>query len=93
MSDAMKVYIQEYLRKEAAVGIVTFNRSAHILANITVVSDNDVREVLSSVLPHSADGGTSISSGLRTCIEVCAVFIHLLKYSKLYFASIDVQLG
>jgi len=92
MSDAMKVYIQEYLRKEASVGIVTFNRSAHILANITVVSDHDMREVLSSVLPHTADGGTSISSGLRTCIEVRAVFIHVLKYSKHYFALTHVQL-
>jgi len=85
MSDAMKIYIQDYLRNGSAVGIVAFNSVAHILANMVVVSDDDVREVLSSVLPYTASGGTSILSGLQTCIAVSAVFIHVPEYSKLYF--------
>jgi len=77
MSDAIKLYIHNYLRDGSAVGIVAFNTTAQILANMTVLSDDDVRKILSSVLPYTADGGTSILFGLQTCIKVCAELIYM----------------
>jgi len=72
MSDAVATYIHEYLRNGTAVGIVTFNSAATTLASMTVITNDQVRSNLASVLPQTASGGTSITSGLNTCIQVCS---------------------
>jgi len=72
MSGAVATYINEYLRNGTAAGIVTFNNAARTLASMTVITNDQVRTNLASVLPQTAGGGTSITSGLNTCIQVCS---------------------
>jgi len=73
ISEIVAIYIQEYLRNGTAAGIVSFNYVAKTLAGMTVVTNEKVRTDLASVLPQTASGGTSITSGLNTCIQVCTL--------------------
>jgi len=75
ISEAVSTYVHEYLRNGTAAGVVTFNHVATTLAGMRVITNEQVRTDLVSVLPQTANGGTSITSGVNTCIQVCTKFL------------------
>ena len=70
MSRLVQIYIEAYLRDNTAVGIVSFEDEATVLAQMTVITSPAVRGSLASKVPTTADGGTSIVAGLQKCQEV-----------------------
>ena len=67
MSLLVQIYIETYLRDNTAVGIVSFEDVATVLAPMTVITSPAVRGSLASKVPTTADGGTRIMAGLENC--------------------------
>ncbi|XP_067930953.1 calcium-activated chloride channel regulator 1-like [Watersipora subatra] len=76
MSQAVKLYLMTYIRDGSAVGIVSFNDTAMIDANMTLITSQSEREGLISKVPTRADGDTNIAAGISTCQKI------LTKYTK-----------
>ncbi|XP_067930947.1 calcium-activated chloride channel regulator 1-like [Watersipora subatra] len=70
MADSASVYILTYLRNGTAVGIVSFESSADLLADMKEISSSADRSFLISALPRSASGGTNIEAGLNECQRI-----------------------
>ena len=67
MSHLVQIYIEAYLKNQTAVGIVSFQSYATVLAPMTVIDSPAVRGSLASKVPTTADGGTRIMAGLEKC--------------------------
>ena len=67
MSHLVQIYIEAYLKEQTAVGIVSFQSYATVLAPMTVIASSAERGSLASKVPTIADGGTSIIAGLEQC--------------------------
>ncbi|XP_067929384.1 calcium-activated chloride channel regulator 1-like isoform X2 [Watersipora subatra] len=70
MTDSASVYILTYLREGTAVGIVSFESSAHLHADMREITSSADRSYLISALPRSAGGGTNIEIGLNECRRI-----------------------
>ncbi|XP_067929386.1 calcium-activated chloride channel regulator 1-like [Watersipora subatra] len=70
MADSASAYILTYLREGTAVGIVSFQSSAYLHADMTEITSSRDRSDLISALPRSAGGGTNIEVGLDECQRI-----------------------
>ena len=75
MSQSVKIYIEAFLRNQTAVGIVSFNSTATLHAPMTALTNSTVRKKLSTKVPASSSGGTSISAGLNKCHKVRIILL------------------
>ncbi|XP_067929388.1 calcium-activated chloride channel regulator 1-like isoform X2 [Watersipora subatra] len=70
MADSASVYISAYLKEGTAVGIVSFQSSAYLHADMREITSSADRSDLISALPRSAGGGTNIEVGLNECQRI-----------------------
>ncbi|KAJ8414193.1 hypothetical protein AAFF_G00050630 [Aldrovandia affinis] len=67
---AAQVFLERTVEEGSKVGLVAFNGSRSLLANLTEVTGPSSREQLVNRLPRDAKGGTNICKGLRGGFEV-----------------------
>ena len=79
----MKIYIEAYLQNQTAVGIVSSQSNATILAPMTVITTTAVRRNLTSCVPTTGGGGSNITAGLQQCQEV-----RFNKYKMLFYVHL-----
>ncbi|XP_071482244.1 calcium-activated chloride channel regulator 1-like, partial [Diadema antillarum] len=63
-------YIRNVIPLKSRLGIVYFDSSATVGAQLTPILDDQTRESLVNSLPPTSGGGTSISNGIQKSIEV-----------------------
>ncbi|XP_039272202.2 calcium-activated chloride channel regulator 1-like isoform X1 [Styela clava] len=63
-------FIKDVVSTGSYVGLVSFQSTSLILAQLTEISDTNSRNYLTALLPRIADGGTGIGSGILKGIEV-----------------------
>ena len=67
---AVTTYILHHLPVGTLVAITEFESNAYLLAVMTNISSDTVRQNLISVLPTVPDGGTEIGAGIELCRQV-----------------------
>ena len=72
-AEASYIVINSVVEAGSYLGLVQFQSSATVLAELTEVTSVYVRENLTSLVPTAASGGTEIFNGLSKAIEVCKV--------------------
>ncbi|XP_067930952.1 calcium-activated chloride channel regulator 4-like [Watersipora subatra] len=70
MSEAVQLYIMSYMRNGSAVGIVSFNNTEILNADITELTSESVRASLITKVPTTARGRTNIGAGLTKCHQI-----------------------
>ncbi|KAK3594734.1 hypothetical protein CHS0354_014159 [Potamilus streckersoni] len=69
-SQAAKYVINNLLPMDSLFGMVSFSSGANILARMTRITDNSVRQSLIEKLPIESGGKTSIGAGLKLAIDL-----------------------
>ncbi|XP_062992750.1 calcium-activated chloride channel regulator 1-like isoform X2 [Elgaria multicarinata webbii] len=72
LKQAAELFILQIVESGSWVGIVTFNSAATKKSDLKQIVSNSVRQNLIGYLPTSANGGTSICSGIRLGFQVVA---------------------
>lgn len=70
LATTVRNYITDSVQDGFSVGIVIFDNIARTLADIQMITGQEVRSVLLAAVPSSAGGGTSIGAGLLECQQV-----------------------
>ncbi|KAM5256399.1 LOW QUALITY PROTEIN: calcium-activated chloride channel regulator 1-like [Ctenodactylus gundi] len=65
MNQAAELYLIQIIEKESMVGMDTFESTAKIQNNLIKMTDESAYTNITANLPQTADGGTSICSGLK----------------------------
>lgn len=77
LKQAAELFLLQIIEMGSWVGIVTFHSSATIKTYLQEIVSDSARESLTNYLPTTANGGTSICSGVRAGFQVI--------FKKLYF--------
>lgn len=75
LAATVRNYITDSVQNGFSVGIVAFTDYARTLADIQMITGQEVRSALLAAVPSSADGGTSIGAGLLECQQVSFITI------------------
>ncbi|XP_053247826.1 calcium-activated chloride channel regulator 1-like [Podarcis raffonei] len=70
LKQAAEIFLLQIIEAGSWVGIVTFNSIAQIKSDLQLISNDSVRQNLTTLLPTSAGGGTIICGGVRTAVQV-----------------------
>ncbi|XP_051869141.1 calcium-activated chloride channel regulator 1-like [Pristis pectinata] len=70
LRQAASIFLLQIVELGSQVGIVTFDSTAIIRANLRPIENDNVRKELLQFLPTTADGGTNICSGVRAGFQV-----------------------
>uniref|UniRef100_A0A8D0GNB3 VWFA domain-containing protein n=1 Tax=Sphenodon punctatus TaxID=8508 RepID=A0A8D0GNB3_SPHPU len=83
LRQAAELFLIQIIETGSWAGIVTFNSVAQTKSYLRQIVDDAVRKVLTSLLPTTAGGGTTICAGLREAFRVIR-----LKYPNTYGSEI-----
>ncbi|XP_072918701.1 calcium-activated chloride channel regulator 1-like [Hemitrygon akajei] len=70
LRQAASIFLMQIIESGSQVGIVTFDSTAIIRTQLTLIEGDNVRKELINFLPTSAGGGTNICSGIRSGFQV-----------------------
>lgn len=70
MNQAGKLFLLQTIEQGSWVGMVMFDKAAHVQSELVRINGGAERDALIRNLPSMAGGGTSICTGLRSAFTV-----------------------
>lgn len=77
MNQAAKYFLMQIVENGSWVGMVHFDGTASIRSDLIQITGSNERDKLLGSLPTTANGGTSICSGIQTAFEVKSILLNI----------------